>query len=74
MRIHRPFSFFVRRVSCGVLEFEPHENFGLVEFHGLWDWVISVWLRWRECPGGSRSSGGKSVGGELADHWADADL
>jgi hypothetical protein len=26
---------FNRRVSCCVLEFEPHENFGLVEFHGL---------------------------------------
>jgi hypothetical protein len=40
---------FNRRVSCCVLEFEPHENFGLVEFHGLWDWFVSFWLRRREC-------------------------
>jgi len=69
VRFHRPFSFN-RHVKWPMLDFEPNEKLGLVEFHGLWNWVISVWLRWRECPGGTRSSGGKSVGGELADRGA----
>jgi hypothetical protein len=61
---------FNRRVNWAMLNFEPNEKLGLVEFHGLWNWVISVWLRWRECSGGTCTSGGKSVGGELADRGA----
>ncbi len=67
MRFHRPL-LFNRRVSRGVLEFEPHENFGLVEFYGLWNWSVSFWLWGRECPGGTC----ESAGGELVDRWADA--
>jgi hypothetical protein len=52
-----------------MVDFEPNENLGLVEFHGLWDWSVSVWLWKRECTAGTR----ESVGGELADRWAYAD-
>ncbi len=72
--ISSAFSFLIDTYNWAMLDFEPNENLGLVEFHGLWNGVISVWLRWWECPGGTGNSGGKSVGGELADHWADADL
>jgi hypothetical protein len=53
-----------------MLDFVPNENLCLVEFHGLWNGVISVWLRWRECAGATRRSGGKFVGGKLADRGA----
>ncbi|GGG80287.1 hypothetical protein GCM10011585_24600 [Edaphobacter dinghuensis] len=50
-----------------MLDFKPNENLGLVEFHGLWNGIISVWLWWREWHGGTCRSGGKSVGGKLVD-------
>lgn len=53
-----------------MLDFKPNENLGLVEFHDLWNGIISVWLWWGKCDGGTR---GESAGGKLADRGAYAD-
>jgi hypothetical protein len=61
-------SVFSGRVGWALLDFEPHESLGLVEFHGLWFWVAALWLRWGKYTGGC-----KPIGGKLASCRADAD-